>query len=307
MNAGSRMTMYLLALGAMGLGSAVGCSKPGEDSEAKRTPIPEPAPGASVPSSWSVPVKAAGAKVRNLDAATLNATKPDFADDERKAWRLDRLLSDSEFPLGALVEAIGVDGVGISIRRQDGEDAPVPVIVLTRRGELVAAAVSAKEPFPNYHGQGGRLKRPGDPFPRLISPLARLRISGTGMRTKEHVAPASIEGLLIQIGDNPPSQISSSVLGSVPSSTVLGDSGNKKTQWNVRDLVAASVGESAVLIAVEGDESVAVTSAQWSDMRIRPVLQLNRRGQLKFQWQEDTAAVAGQVVVRTVRLLKLKK
>tara|TARA_R110002096_G_scaffold423452_2_gene630665 strand:- start:75191 stop:76108 length:918 start_codon:yes stop_codon:yes gene_type:complete len=305
------MALSCIALGAVSL-STVGCSKPGEDSEAKRTPIPEPAPNVDIPSKWSVPLEAGNAEKRVINAAMLGALTPDFADDERTAWRLDKLLSDSEFPLGALIEAVGADGVGIAMRRQKDPDAPVPVIVLTRRGDIVAAAVKASDPFPDYHGQGGRLKRPGDPLPRLISPLARLRVSHSGAGDDAADEPATIEGLRIQIGDNPANRIPTSVLASVPSSTVMGDSGNKKTVWNVRDLVAASSGESAVLTAVSGEEMVEVSAEEWSNMDLRPILQLNRRGQLKFHWQDTTVASdkagdEGHASVHSVRLLKVKR
>ncbi len=305
-----RVALSWIASGAVLMSTVTGCSKPGEDSEAKRTPIPEPAPNVAIPSNWSVPLEVGKAEVRVLNAATLSALKPDFADEERKAWRLDKLLSDSEFPLGALIEAVGADGVGIAMRRQETPDAPVPAIVLTRRGDIVAAAIKASDPFPNYHGQGGRLKRPGDPLPRLISPLARLRVSdaGSGEATQ---APATIEGLRIQIGENPANLIPPSLLAKVPSSTVVGDSGNTKTLWDVRDLVTASAGEAAVLIAVSGEETVHVSGEQWGDMSIRPILQLNRRGQLKFQWQDakgvGKTGVGGQAAVHSVRLLKVKR
>ena len=302
------MALSCIAIGAVSLSSMASCSKPGDDSDAKRTPIPEPAPDVAIPGAWSVPLEVGKAEVRVLDAKALIGLKPDFADDERKAWRLDKLLSESEFPLGALIEAIGSDGVGIAMRRQKSPDAPVPVIVLTRRGDIVAAAIKASDPFPDYHGQGGRLKRPGDPLPRLISPLARLRVSNSDSGATAD-APATIEDLRIQIGDNPGNRIPPSILESVPSSTVVGDSGNKKTLWNVRDLVHASAGESAVLIAVSGEETVEVSAEQWANMSVRPILQLNRRGQLKFQWQdaEGKGDAEGQVSVHSVRLLKVKR
>lgn len=298
-----RIAVSLLAFGAM----SVGCSKPGEDSEAKRTPIPEPAPDVVVPTDWFVPVEVAGANVRNLDASALNASEADYSADDRKAWRLDKLLSDSEFPAGSLIEAIGSDGVGIAMRRPSGDDAPVPVIVLTRRGEVVAAAVKASDPFPDFHGQGGRLKRPGDPFPRLISPLAKLRISDSGTQVLPQDGAATMKSLRIQIGDNPPNAISASVLATVPSSTVADESGKQKTLWNVRDLLDAAVGESSKLVSVQGDETLEVTAEQWADMTIRPILQMNRRGQLKFHWQKGTALAEGQAAVHSVRVLKVKR
>jgi hypothetical protein len=50
------------------------------------------------------------------------------------------------------------------------------VLFLTRRGEVMVAAVDPKDPFPRYHGQGGRLRRGGDPMPR-VAPVARLAVT----------------------------------------------------------------------------------------------------------------------------------
>jgi hypothetical protein len=54
-------------------------------------------------------------------------------------------------------------------------DAPVPTLSLNRRGEVIVGLVAPDDPFPGYHGRGGRLSRPGDPLPHLAGPL-KLRI-----------------------------------------------------------------------------------------------------------------------------------
>jgi len=53
-----------------------------------------------------------------------------------------------------------------------------PVLFLTRRGEVIVSALDPKQPFPRYHGQGGRLHRAGDSLPR-VAPVARLAITHT--------------------------------------------------------------------------------------------------------------------------------
>jgi hypothetical protein len=50
------------------------------------------------------------------------------------------------------------------------------VIYLTRRGDVIVAALDPKDPFPRWHGEGGRLRRAGDPTPRL-GPVAKLDIT----------------------------------------------------------------------------------------------------------------------------------
>jgi hypothetical protein len=281
------------------------CSKPGDDSEAKRSPIPEPPPGATVPKDLSVPVESAGEVVYTLTTAILEERKPDFKDEERQAWRLDLLLGEKLFPKGSLLEAEGADGVGISMHRPEKEDDPLPVVVLTRRSEVVAAIVKASNPFPDYHGQGGRLHRPGDPMPRLLTPVVKLRVL-LGTASAPESSP-NVGNLRLQIGDNPPNKISAKLIASLPSSKVMGDSGGERTRWNLRDLVKAAGGEKAALTKVVGDGEVEISAEQWADAKLRPVLQENRRGELKFHWLDKKSNALEEGSIRAVELLQMKR
>ena len=42
--------------------------------------------------------------------------------------------------------------------------------------EVIVSAIDPKDPFPRYHGQGGRLHRAGDSMPRVV-PVAKLAIT----------------------------------------------------------------------------------------------------------------------------------
>lgn len=152
---------------------AAACSKAGEEAEAKRSPISPPPPSVELPADLRIPVQVDGRDIQVITTADLAAAEPDFSDTDRRAWRLVELLGDRA-PAGTRVEAIGEGGVGISMSIPASEGEPQPVLFLTRRGDLVAAAVRADDPFPDYHGQGGRLRRPGDPLPRLTAPVVKL-------------------------------------------------------------------------------------------------------------------------------------
>ena len=281
------------------------CSKPGEDSEAKRSPIPEPAPGATLPSDLAIPVELANKVVFTIKAEMLNDRKPDFKDDERQAWRLDKILDEKVFPPGSVLEASGSDGVGISMHRPKSDDEPLPVIVLTRRAEVVAAIVKASDPFPDYHGQGGRLHRPGDPLPRLLTSLVRLRVSPSGSGAPAEVP--TIETLQFQVGESPPVTLSAELIAALPSSKVMGDAGGERTRWDLRDVVKASAGEDAILVKVVGDSELAISAEQWKNAAHRPVLQENRRGELKFHWLDKDSGDDPDASVRSVRLLHMKR
>jgi hypothetical protein len=165
----------LVAAAAAAVIAAAACAKAGDESDVKRTPVAPPPETVPVPADLRIEVTLDGAPVEPLTAATLNAATPDFVDEDRRAWKLGTLLPALAKP-GASVEAVGRDGVGVRMPRGDTPGAAEPVLMLTRRGDMVATAVTPDDPFPDFHGEGGRLRRPGDPRPR-VSPIIALRVS----------------------------------------------------------------------------------------------------------------------------------
>jgi hypothetical protein len=144
---------------------AGGCGRAEESSAAKRSPRPPAPPRVDIPRDLHIDVTVDGAPGQAVDAALLGQLAPDFADSERRAWRLRRLLPALAMT-SATVEAVSKAGVTVRYAAT-GEGGLEPALLLTRRGELVVAAVDPLHPFPDYHGQGGRLGRPGDPMPHV--------------------------------------------------------------------------------------------------------------------------------------------
>lgn len=160
----------LCALAAVAL--ALGCGR-GEDAvNAKRSPRPPAPPRVEVPTELRIAVSVDGQPATAIEAAVLEQLAPDFADSERRAWKLDRLVP-ALAGAGASVEAVGKAGISVRFAASDGK---APVLFLTRRGEVVVTVVDPAQPFPEYHGQGGRLGRPGDPVPHL-GRVTELRVS----------------------------------------------------------------------------------------------------------------------------------
>jgi hypothetical protein len=153
--------------------AAVGCSKASEESEAKRAPAPPP-PRVEIPADLSIAVTIDGAPAPPITREALEALTPDFHDSERRAWRLTTIEPALDHA-GATVEARGQDGVSIRIQRPDDARMPQPVLFFTRRGDVVVSVLDPSDPFPPYHGQGGQMRRQGDPLPRL-SPVTALAI-----------------------------------------------------------------------------------------------------------------------------------
>jgi hypothetical protein len=84
------------------------------------------------------------------------------------------LVADAS-PPGTVVEASSPTGVSLKLAHPTS-DGLEPVLFLTRRGELLVSAIDPKDPFPKFHGQGGRLHRAGDSSPR-VGPVNKLSIT----------------------------------------------------------------------------------------------------------------------------------
>ena len=162
-----------------------GCQKASESTEAKRMPKPPPPPASSADiAAFSIGVEIDGATVPPLTAAKLDATTPDYRDDEHRAWRLSTLLGGTTDREGAVIAVTGQKDLTIVMRVPKVKDDSLPVLSINRRGEVMIGLVPPDHPFPAYHGQGGRLARPGDPLPRIAG-VTKIRVyvesdAGTG-------------------------------------------------------------------------------------------------------------------------------
>jgi hypothetical protein len=164
-----------LLIGLLGLGAS-GCRKGSSDLNAEhQMPKLPPPPRVDLPSNLKISVEIDGEVAPPIDAARLQATKPDFADPERRAWRLSTLVGGAVLRPGAVAEVTGDKDVTVLLRQPKRAEDPLPVLAASRRGGVVAAMVMADDPFPPYHGQGRRLMRPGDPLPRIAG-VTRIRV-----------------------------------------------------------------------------------------------------------------------------------
>jgi hypothetical protein len=158
------------------LGLAVACSRASQEGEAKQWATPPPGKDIAVPERLHIDVAIDGRAAPAITGERLRAARPDFVDDEHKAWRIPTLIPEAG-PAGSVIEA--TSGTGVSVKfAHPTADGLEPVLFLTRRGDVIVAALDPRDPFPRYHGQGGRLRRAGDPMPR-VSPVARLEVTHT--------------------------------------------------------------------------------------------------------------------------------
>lgn len=149
------------------------CSKASNEGNKKQWQESPPPPEVSIPAGLSIAVDIDGAPAAAITSAVLGASKADFVDEDHRAWRIPTLVTAAG--PGSTVEASAPSGVAVkfALPMADGLE---PVLFLTRRGEVIVSAVDPKQPFPNYHGQGSRLRRPGDSMPR-VAPVTKLAIT----------------------------------------------------------------------------------------------------------------------------------
>jgi hypothetical protein len=154
---------------------ACACSKASEEAQTKQWPEPPPGKEVPIPARLEIAVTVDGEQKPAITASTLRGARPDFADDERKAWKIPTLVGEAAPP--GVVEATSPAGVSVKFAHPTPEGLE-PVLFLTRLGEVIVAALDPKDPFPRYHGQGGRLHRSGDQLPR-VGPVSKLEITRT--------------------------------------------------------------------------------------------------------------------------------
>src|ERR1700729_3260751 len=121
----------------LALVASVSCSKASD--EAKQLQESAPPSAVAPPADLSIAVSIDGSAASPITAETLESTKPDFVDPERRAWLVTTLISAAS-PLGSIVKATGPNGMSVELTHPMPGGLE-PVLYLTRRGEVIAAAV----------------------------------------------------------------------------------------------------------------------------------------------------------------------
>lgn len=152
----------------------VACSRASDEGGAKKWQEAPPPKEVAVPAGLAIAVQVDGTDKPPITSKVLEGTKPDYVDDDHRAWKIETLVGEAA-PAGTVVEAGSTSGVAVKFAHPTAEGLE-PVLFLTRRGEVIVAAVDPKDPFPKYHGQGSRLRRPGDTMPR-VAPVTKLAVT----------------------------------------------------------------------------------------------------------------------------------
>lgn len=86
------------------------------------------------------------------------------------------------------------------------------------------------------------------------------------------------------------------VFDRVPHFAAKNHDGDSRDTWSLRELVHATVGPSARVVAVVGDARMAIDQAAWNDPDRTPIVHRTRRGWLKFRWADKNGAWQDAVV-----------
>jgi hypothetical protein len=307
---------------ALVLALASACSRPSEITDAKRSPKPPPAESLAIPSGLHVDVEIDGAATPAIDAARLGAIPPSFSDADHRAWKLATVLGAPAERPGVVFSAVSDKGVALELRPAASATDPTPVLELNRRGEVRVGLVAPDDPFPEFHGKGGRLNRPGDPLPHVSSPT-KLRVylagaapaasstvgtgtgggggNGGGAQTASNAPP-----LKVVLTGGAPTAWSPDQLAPIKHFTIHSD-GSEKDAWSLREIAHQLVGPNARVVgAVDGDGTKAKIAAKaWNDPKKTPVLRINRRGMYKIEWVDKDGNMTNDDDVRDVKSVEV--
>ena len=166
-----------------------GCQRAGDEARAKRMPRPPPLPEISVPDGLHIAVMIDGAPAAAIDAPRLRSTPSDFSDAERRAWKLPTLLGRGTGAAGTQFAVSGTPTAALLLTQPATATESQPGLMLNRRGDLVATMITPAAPFPSFHGEGGRLGRPGDTTPHIPGVVRIVVTSPTGAKPDSSPKP----------------------------------------------------------------------------------------------------------------------
>src|SRR5262245_41178344 len=131
---GGRMRKRLLVVVALTVVGLTACdNKRRELNEAKRMPKAPPPTAVVIPADLRIAVEIDGREAPPLDAAVLSSKQPDFADTDRRAWRMDALLGEPAEREGVVIAVTGEHNVTIELTRPaDPRAGPIPVLTVSR-------------------------------------------------------------------------------------------------------------------------------------------------------------------------------
>ena len=260
---------------------------------------------AEIPAALSIAVSVQGKESEPVTGKTLAALAPDFSDENRRAWRLTRVLGQRFQAPTASVEAKGTDGKSFSQRRPIGDEEPTPVLLLTRRGQIAATVVSPEDPFPAHHGKGRRRGRSLGDAP-LVVPVKELVISnshaGHGAMNSDRMPPARNPRLEATFNGKP-FALPDELWTKTPQLSSAAAASPRWRIWSARDLAENVGGPQAWVRSIASKTARRTLSPKdWKNLARTPALRVSREGEVEFVWLDKRGAPSDDPLLRVTRL-----
>jgi hypothetical protein len=225
-----------------------------------------------------------GSRLGSLDREFLGRTPPDLVQGSTRAWRLRRLIPSAALDRDTSV--IVEDGQGLRFvlsTPRDLAEGRQPVVALDGRGQLRPLLAADGDLLALLEGRDGKREEHSTDLARDRRP-ARIILIAAGDDDAVARSPVSISAM---VDDQPAVAWTRRELAAVRQLDVVPSDGEgHRTAWSLRDLAHDLVGDEARVVAVVGehDERYTVRPDDWEDASRIPILRLNRRGHVKFEW-----------------------
>ena len=260
-----------------------------------------------IPANLKILVEIDGKPAEPITATHLSAIDPDYTDKDRRAWRIGSVVGAAFQRSNAVVEIGTSQGGTMLMRVPKSPNDLQPVLSLTRRGNLIAALVSPQDPFPSYHGRGGRLQRPGDPRPH-VSAIEKLRIyvekpsESQVWQENQQRGRAALASMILRV-DGKAMSTNVKQFAQIAPLSIQGDTGERRAAWPLKKVVSLVEDSQpqAVIVADQDGGTLSISMTDWTNSKKTPVLRVNRQGLLKFQWLGADGRPTGERQVRGVR------
>ena len=144
---------------------ACGSNEPAN--EGKRMPAPPPVKR-EIPADLKITVVVDGQEKPPITHDMLVAMPPEWADaQQRMAWRVAKLVGVDEATDRWFAITGTSNNITVEFPAKSDANVLVPALTLSQRGAMMLELVDPKDPFPRFHGEGGRLGRSPESEPRV--------------------------------------------------------------------------------------------------------------------------------------------
>jgi hypothetical protein len=147
---------------------ACGKSEPSNEGKLMPAPPPPPAKLREIPADLNIAVVVDGQEHAPITHDSLSAIAPEWSDAQgRKAWRVAKLAGVDEATNRWFAITGTTNNITVEFPSKSDANALVPALTLSQRGQMMLELVDPTDPFPRFHGEGGRLGRSPESEPRV--------------------------------------------------------------------------------------------------------------------------------------------